>query len=63
MKLPELNIGYDLIGTPIEAICSSCGKRMEEADPLFSVAADAIRHYSLQFRGHVETHHPVPLSN
>ena len=63
MRIPELIIGYDVIGTPIEAVCSSCGRRMKEADPLFSIPADAIEAFSIQFRRHVETIHPLSLLN
>ena len=63
MKLPELIINYDVTGTPTEAICSSCGTRMEEADTLFSIPADSIRSFSVQFRSHVEATHPLSLLN
>jgi hypothetical protein len=63
MKMPELIIGYDVTGAPTEAICSSCGTRMAIVDPVFSIPTDTVRAFSIQFRSHIESAHPLSLLN
>jgi hypothetical protein len=54
---------YDVTVTSTEAICSSCGERMVEADPLFSNSDYTIADLSSQFRVHVESAHSPLLIN
>jgi hypothetical protein len=62
-KLSELIIGHDVTDTPTEAICSVCGKRMVEADSLFSNSHDTIAAFSSQFTVQVESDHTPPSIN
>ena len=46
-----------------EAVCSACGRRMAEPDPLYSNPYDAQAAFPDQFLAHVEAAHPLPPTN
>ena len=49
-RFPELIIGHEDDGTPSEAVCSMCGKRIREAEPPIPGAKVAITAFSMAFQ-------------
>jgi hypothetical protein len=62
-RFPELIIGHEDDGTPSEAVCSMCGKRILEDEPPIPNAKDAIMAFSIAFQLHVRAKHPAFLPN
>jgi len=62
-RFPELIIGHEDDGTPSEAVCSTCGKWILEAQPLSPNAKDAIMAFSIAFQLHIRAEHRAFLPN
>lgn len=63
MKYPELIVGYEAEGLPVEAACSKCGERMPQPDPAFPNFKDALVALTAEFQEHIKAKHPAFIPN